>query len=168
MPGWDLGYALRRFLVARIFRSCGTGVNVKQHAYFGDGSTLEVGNRAQIGANSRIDHDVSIGDDVVMGPDVAIMTASHEFENPSIPINQQGSTIRRPVRIGRDVWLGTRVVVLPGVEIGEGSVIGAGSVVAKSIPPFSVAVGVPAKVVRRRGDRPAPAPLINNALESER
>ena len=80
MPGWKLGYALRRFLVSRIFRSCGTGVNVKKHAYFGDGATLEVGNRAQIGANSKIDHNVYIGDDVLMGPDVVIMTGSHEFE----------------------------------------------------------------------------------------
>ncbi len=168
VPGWKLGYALRRFLVSRIFRSCGTGVNVKKHAYFGDGATLEVGNRAQIGANSKIDHNVYIGDDVLMGPDVVIMTGGHEFEDPSVPINKQPESPPRPVRIGRDVWIGTRVVILPGVEIGEGSVIGAGSVVAKSLPPFSIAVGVPAKVVRRRGERLAPEPLTSHTSESAR
>jgi maltose O-acetyltransferase len=156
-PGWKFGYALRRFLVARIFGSCGTDVKVKQHAYFGDGRTLRVGNRAQIGANSRIDHDVTIGDDVLMGPDIVIMTSGHEFEDPSIPINKQPEITRLPVLIGRDVWIGTRVIILPGVEIGEGSVIGAGSVVSKSVPPFSVVVGVPAKVVRKRGERLASA-----------
>jgi len=100
-----------------------------------------------------IDHDVSIGDDVVMAPDVVIMTGSHAFEDPSVPINSQGATSRRPVQIGRDVWIGTRVIIMPGVVIGEGSVIGAGSVVTKSIPPWSVAAGNPARVIRRRGDR---------------
>jgi maltose O-acetyltransferase len=150
MPGWRFGYALRRFLAQRIFASCGRDVLIKQHAYFGDGRTLRVGNRSQIGMNSRIDRDVTIGEDVLMGPDVVLMTIGHAFSDPNIPINQQGGTVRQPIRIGNDVWLGTRVLVLPGVEIGDGSVIGAGSVVTKSIPPMSIAVGVPAKVVRSR------------------
>jgi maltose O-acetyltransferase len=146
-------YRFRQFLVSHLFLSCGTDVMVKQHAYFGHGGTLRLGDRAQIGMNARIDHEVTIGDDCVMGPDVVMMTMSHEFEDPSIPINQQPTPARRPIKIGRDVWIGTRVVILPGVEIGEGSVIGVGSIVNKSIPPYSVAVGVPARVVRKRGDR---------------
>jgi len=55
--------------------------------------------------------------------------------------------------IGNDVWIGTRVIILPGVEIGSGSVIGAGSIVSRSIPPYSIAVGAPAKVIRTRGKR---------------
>lgn len=153
MPGWKFGYAFRRFLVKRLFRSCGKDVIVKQHAHFGLGATLRVGDRAQIGMNSRIDRDVTIGDDVVMGPDVVIMTASHAFEDPTVPVNQQGAAERKPVCIGRDVWIGTRVIILPGVEIGEGCVIGAGSVVTRSIPAFSVAAGNPARVVRKRGSR---------------
>jgi maltose O-acetyltransferase len=154
MPTWKWGYALRRLLVKRIFSACGEGVIVKQHAYFGDGHTLRVGNRAQIGMNSRIDQEVSIGDDVVMGPDVVIMTVGHEYKSVDIPVNQQGATVRKPVSIGRDVWIGTRVIILPGVHIGDGCVIGAGSVVTKSLPPMSVAVGIPAKVIRKRGERP--------------
>jgi maltose O-acetyltransferase len=154
MPTWRWGYALRRFLVKRIFASCGEGVIVKQHAYFGDGHTLRIGNRAQLGTNSRIDQEVTIGDDVLMGPDVVIMTGGHEFESADIPVNLQGETARKPVCIGRDVWIGTRVIILPGVSIGDGCVIGAGSVVTKSLPPMSVAVGVPAKAIRKRGERP--------------
>lgn len=164
MPGWQFGYAFRRLLVKRLFRSCGEGVIVKQHAYFGLGSTLRVGNRAQIGMNSRIDREVTIGDDVVMGPDVVIMTASHAFEDPSIPVNRQGAAERKPVSIGCDTWIGTRVIILPGVEIGEGCVIGAGSVVTRSIPAFSISVGNPARVIRKRGSR-LPSPLTEQAAQ---
>ena len=57
-----------------------------------------------------------------------------------------------PVKIGDDVWIGRRVIILPGVTIGDGCIIGAGAVITKDIPPYSVVVGVPAKVVRRRKD----------------
>jgi maltose O-acetyltransferase len=151
MPTWRFGYALRRFLAKRILEYCGEGVIVKQHAYFGDGRQIRVGDRSQIGANSRIDHEVTLGNDVVMGPDVVIMTNAHAFEDPTIPINQQGALPKRPIRIGNDVWIGTRVVILPGVTIGDGSVIGANSVVTRDIAPYSIVVGSPAKVIRKRG-----------------
>jgi maltose O-acetyltransferase len=150
VPGWRIAYALRRILVRRIFDECGNDVIVKSGAYFGTGSGIRVGHRAQIGHNSRIDHGVDIGDDVLMGPDVVIMSGGHAFSDPSLPINQQGEVPRRKISIGRDVWIGTRVVILPGVQIGEGAVIGASSVVTKSIPPFAVAAGNPAKVIKWR------------------
>jgi maltose O-acetyltransferase len=153
VPTWRFGYWLRRKLVKRIFKQCGEGVIIKQNAYFGTGHNLIVGDRSQIGANSRIDQDVVFGNDVVMGPDVVIMSNAHEFEDPTIPINRQGGKEVRTVFIGNDVWLGTRVIVMPGVHIGDGAVIGANSVVTKDIPPFAIAVGMPAKVVRYRGEK---------------
>lgn len=150
VPSWRFGYALRRLLLKRIFDSCGEGVIVKCGAYFGSGSGIRVGHRAQIGDNSRIDHSVDIGDDVLMGPDVVIMTGGHAYLDPDTPINQQGAVPRKPVTIGRDVWIGTRVIILPGVQIGEGAVIGASSVVTKNIPAFAVAAGNPARVVKWR------------------
>jgi galactoside O-acetyltransferase len=71
-------------------------------------------------------------------------------------MNLQGVTPEE-VKNGVDVWLGARVVVLSGVEIGERSVIGAGSVVSTSIPPYSVAVGVPARIIRQRTHSKLPA-----------
>ena len=63
---------------------------------------------------------------------------------------EQGFEEERPVHIGNDVWIGDRVMIMPGVHIGDGSVIGAGAVVTGDIPPYSIAVGVPAKVIRSR------------------
>jgi maltose O-acetyltransferase len=150
VPGWRVGYMLRRFLVRHIFEKCGTGVIVKRGAYFGAGSGIVVGDRAQVGDNSRIGPCTKIGNDVLMGPDVVIMTTSHAFEDPDIPINQQGARAISPVEIGDDVWIGTRVIILPGVKIGRGAVIGAGSIVTKSIPAYAIAAGVPARVVKSR------------------
>jgi acetyltransferase-like isoleucine patch superfamily enzyme len=92
---------------------------------------------------------IEIGKYSAMGHHVVIMTYNHVFEDPSIPIRFQDLELNR-VSIGEGVWLGTHVVVLPGVTIGDGSVVGAGSVVTKDIPPYCIAVGVPAKVIRKR------------------
>lgn len=151
MPGWRLGYSLRRFLVRHIAESCGRDVIIKHKAYIGSGVGLRIGSRAQLGHNARIGNDVSIGEDVVMGPDVVVMTSAHAFDDLDTPINKQGALPIRPVKIGRDVWIGTRVIIMPGVMIGDGAVIGAGSVVSKNIPPRAVAAGVPARVIRMRG-----------------
>lgn len=115
-----------------------------------------VGDNAQLGHGARIDQDVTIGSDVVMGPDVVIMTNTHAFEDPNLPIRLQGNGGVAPVVLEDDVWIGTRVIILPGVRIGRGTVVGAGSVVTRDLPAFSVAAGVPARVVRRRGEALGP------------
>jgi acetyltransferase-like isoleucine patch superfamily enzyme len=92
---------------------------------------------------------VTIGDNVMMATSCVIVSANHNFERTDIPMTLQGVTCEE-IKIGDDVWLGSRVIILAGVEIGEGSVIGAGSVVSKNIPPYSVAVGVPARVIKKR------------------
>ncbi|HEX4329626.1 MAG TPA: acyltransferase [Burkholderiales bacterium] len=152
MPGWRFAYWLRGLLARRIFLKCGEGVLIKRGAYFGSGREIELGARSQIGHNARLDHDVVIGADVLMGPDVVMMSAGHAYEDPEVPINRQGQTPRRPIHIGNDVWLGTRVVVLPGVRIGDGAVVGANAVVTRDVPPRAVVAGVPARVVRMRGE----------------
>jgi maltose O-acetyltransferase len=153
VPGWRFAYWLRRQLVRSILPACGHGVIVKSRCYFGTGTSLRIGNNSQLGARSRIDHEVTIGDDVVIGPEMIILTISHAFEDPRIPVRLQGAVPRRPVVIGNDVWIASRVIITPGVTIGDGAVIAAGSVVTKDVKPFSVVAGVPAKLVRRRGDR---------------
>ena len=150
VPGYILFYKLRYWLVRKIIRLCGEAVIVKSRCYFGDGSRLSVGARSQLGQNARLNGTITIGEDVLMGPDVVIMATTHDFSRIDIPINQQRNPSDTPVLIGDDVWIGTRVIVLPGVRIGDHSVIAAGAVVTKSFPPYSVIAGVPAKVIKSR------------------
>jgi acetyltransferase-like isoleucine patch superfamily enzyme len=89
---------------------------------------------------------VTIGDRVMFGPFVSIYAATHETEVQS---RRDDIEFAREVIIGDDCWIGGNVVILPGVVIGKGCTVGAGSVVTKSIPEYSVAIGSPAKVVKK-------------------
>jgi acetyltransferase-like isoleucine patch superfamily enzyme len=102
-----------------------------------------------MGAHISAAKQIIIEDHVLLGRNVHISDHAHAFENINTPIMQQGINGIAPVSIGRGTWLGQNVVVLPGVTIGRHCVIGANSVVNSSIPDFSVAVGVPARVVKR-------------------
>lgn len=153
IPGYKLGYKLRKFLVKRLLENCGADVIVKTNAYFGDGCHRSIGDRSQLGVNCIISPGVSIGNDCVMGPDVVIMATSHAFEDRSIPINRQGALPVKPITIGNDVWIGTKVIILPGVEIGNGAVIGAGSVVTHAVPEYAIVAGSPARIIRFRGNK---------------
>jgi acetyltransferase-like isoleucine patch superfamily enzyme len=86
--------------------------------------------------------EVTIGDRVLIGPNVTIVTELHDKD-----ISSRGDVHAHPVTIEEDCWIGVGTTILPGITIGKGSVIGAGSVVTRSIPPFSVAWGDPARVV---------------------
>jgi maltose O-acetyltransferase len=151
VPGWRFAYAFRRFLVKRIFQSCGEGVIVRRHVDFGRGETLQVGNRVNFGDNAWIGPEVIFEDDVLIGAQCAIVTTGRNYEDPNVPINEQGSAKIRPVRIERDVQLGLRCIVLPGVTIGEGSVIGAGCILRTNIQPFSIAAADTPRVFMKRG-----------------
>ena len=89
---------------------------------------------------------VIIGNNVFIAPNVSIITEEHAM---NVKQRAEGLEYTHPVHIGDNVWICTGVIVLPGVTIGENSVIGAGSVVPKDIPPNSLAVGNPCKVIRQ-------------------
>lgn len=131
-----------------IVTHCGENVNIEHGAHFTPG--LSIGDRSGVGINCELNGPITIGQDVMMGPEVVIYTSGHEFGATDIPMMDQGSTAAKPVIIGDDVWIGCRAIIMPGVTIGNGCVIGAGAVVTKDVPPYSVAVGVPAKVVKNR------------------
>ncbi|MBE9205786.1 acyltransferase [Nostoc sp. LEGE 06077] len=97
--------------------------------------------------------DITIGKRCLIAAHSGIYANNHNFSNPLEPIKSQGIT-RQGIVIADDCWLGHGVTVLDGVTIGEGSVIGAGAVVTKDIPPFSVAIGVPARVIKNRMNQP--------------
>ena len=93
--------------------------------------------------------DIRIGKNCLIASHCGIYANNHVFTDLLLPIKQQGVT-RDGITIEDDCWLGHGVTVLDGVTIGEGSIIGAGAVVNKDIPPYSIAVGVPAKVIKHR------------------
>jgi acetyltransferase-like isoleucine patch superfamily enzyme len=111
---------------------------------------IRIGDRCVIGKGSAIvgHTSVEIDDDVWTGPYVYVTDTNHGYEDVAVPIGRQFAA-NEPVRIGAGSWLGTGVVVLPGSSIGRHVVVGAGAVVAGDLPDQSVAVGNPARVVRR-------------------
>lgn len=111
---------------------------------------VSIGDRCVIGRGSYVigHFSIEIGDEVQTGPNVYITDQNHVYTDPIVPIGRQWPS-ERAVRIGAGSWLGTGVVVLPGACIGEHVVVGAGSVVSGELPDRSVAVGIPARVVKR-------------------
>jgi acetyltransferase-like isoleucine patch superfamily enzyme len=112
---------------------------------------IEIGRNTSINQNCIIDGTggIYIGNDVRIAPYVILNSVDHEFTDKDTPIRLQ-AYVGGKITIEDDVWIGANVIVNKGVTIGKGSVIGAGSVVTKDIPPFSIAVGVPCKVIRNR------------------
>lgn len=115
------------------------------------GEKLTIGKNVGIAANAFISMrgPVTIGDDTIFGPNVAIHAENHNFKDAKVPIRLQGAT-RKGVTIGSDCWIGSNVKILDGVTIGNGCIIAAGAVVNKDIPDYSIAGGIPAKIIKER------------------
>ncbi len=122
----------------------------------------DIGMGAQISAAQRI----TLGRHILLSRNVYISDHAHAFADPAVPIADQGITNIQPVVIGDHSWLGQNVVVLPGVTIGRHCVIGANSVVNRSIPDFVVAAGVPARFVRRYNPATAQWERTGSPMES--
>lgn len=127
---------------------CGKGVNIYKKAKFS--GRVELGDFSDIGYKARIQGKCIIGKHVMMAPECQIWTINHNTEIIPGQAWPSGNRPEKPVIIDDGVWLGSRVIILPGVHIGEGAIIGAGAVVAKDIPPYAIAVGNPAKVIKYR------------------
>ena len=127
---------------------CGKNVNIERGAAFSH--RIELGNNSGIGINASISGRCIIGDDVMMGPNCTIYSRNHATNDTTKPMRLQGFDEEKPVVIGDDVWIGGNVIILPGVHIGSHSIIGAGAVVTKDVPEYSLAAGNPAIVKRNR------------------
>lgn len=154
LPGSDTPYSMgskrvRRFFAKRCFSHMGKNVNIENKAFFGSGRDIEIGDNSSIGINARVSGPLSIGNEVMMAPNVSIYTQNHESENIYRPMRFQTAP-KKKVTIGDDVWIGANAIILPGVTIGKGSIIAAGSVVTKDVAPFSVVGGNPAKLIKER------------------
>ena len=146
---------LRQSLCKKIFLHCGEKLNVENNVYFGNGKDIEVGDYVGFGSNFKtLNRILKIGNELMMGEDVLFLGGGHKRDQLDIPMGKQGSEEKTTLEIKDDVWIGARVVVLPGCKkIGTGVIIGAGSVVTKDIPDYVIVGGNPAKVIRYRNEQ---------------
>jgi maltose O-acetyltransferase len=150
LPLSGAGMRLRATCVKRIFRYVGKDVTVHSGVTFGSGANIEIGDYSSLNVDCSIANDTIIGRDVMMGPEVLILSGSHSFQRIDIPMREQGAPARRAVRIGDDVWIGARSILLPGVVVGNHCIVAAGSIVTKEVPDYAVVAGNPARIVRFR------------------
>ncbi|MEM1156916.1 MAG: acyltransferase [Verrucomicrobiota bacterium] len=119
-----------------------------------EGGVLEIGHRVafnhHVHVNANAGGTVRIADCVLLGPNVVLRASDHCFDKPNVPIRDQGHE-SGVIEIAEDVWIGANTVVCKDVVIGRGAVVGAGAVVTKSVEPFTVVAGVPARPIGKRG-----------------
>jgi maltose O-acetyltransferase len=153
--------AIHRLIIMPIqkamLESCGKRVTINKNCNF-TWQNISVGSNVSIGPNAMFmstKAKIQIGDNVMFGPHVSMITGSHRIDvkgkyminiknNEKLPENDQDIVLKG------DNWIGANVTILQGVTIGEGSVVAAGAVVTKDVPPYSVVGGVPAKVIKMR------------------
>ena len=147
----------RQAILKALFGSMGEHVHVDIDFHCEFGKNIHIGNHVIINMNCTFldDNRIDIGDRVLIAPDVKMYTATHS-PDPSVRNHSDHPdsdfwcrTYASPIRVEDEVWIGGGAILLPGVTIGKGSVIGAGAVVTRDIPPYSVAVGNPARVIKQ-------------------
>lgn len=138
---------LRLIVLRPWLQAMGHGCGVQLHCRFLHGPGVGLGERCVINQGCLLDgrrFAIRVGNDVSIGPEAAILTLGHDPRSDDFA--DRGGT----VSIGNHVWIGYRAIVLPGVSIGEGAVVGAGSVVSRDVPPFSIVAGNPARLIGHR------------------
>jgi acetyltransferase-like isoleucine patch superfamily enzyme len=148
-----VGATMRRRWLERFARSCGDDCFVGQGVTLIGFDGLTIGRGVAIPRGVTLDGRgrLTLGDHVLIGFDTTILTRTHRSDRLDVPVQHQGMD-DAPVTIGNMAWLGTRSIVLPGVTIGEGAIVGAGSVVTHDVEPYAIVGGAPARFIRRRGD----------------
>lgn len=156
---WRLYYrSLMTKLCKKKFKHFGNNAELRPHVFVSGCSNISIGDnvvvrpRTVLFANPLSQCDglgsITIEDGVLMGPSIQMFTNKHVFSNPEVPIIDQGIEEPKNIVIKKGSWIGAGTIILPGVTIGRNAVVGAGSVVTKDIPDYTLAVGSPARVIR--------------------
>lgn len=144
---------LRNSLCRKMLKRCGKNIRVSNNVWIVGADGIELDDNVSIARDSTLDGrgGLKIGSNSMIGFESIILSTSHRHDLLEIPMREQG-LIKKSTAIGEDVWMGCRVIILAGVSIGKKSIIGAGSIVSKNIPPYSIAAGNPIKILKSRKD----------------
>lgn len=145
------GDYIRYNIIKKMFQKIGLNSIISRNVKIVYPQGIEIGDYVNITRNVTLDGrgGIKIGSDTLVGFESIILTSSHNYKQKNMLVREQGM-FQAPVAIGKDVWIGTRVIILPGVTIGDGAVIGANSVVSKDVKPNTVVAGTPAKFIKER------------------
>lgn len=147
-PGGKIFNRLRVNCVKSIV-PVGKNTKIQRSVYIGSGNNIVIGNNCQVNELVRLDN-VNIGNNVMIARECIILGKMHESTDIHTPMNEQGIKDVKKTCIEDDVWLGLRVVVMPGIHIRKGTIIAAGAVVTKDTEAYGIYGGVPAKLIKQR------------------
>ena len=130
----------------------GSNNSIQQNIYIGNGDNIEIGNNCQINDNIRFDN-VKIGNNVMIARECVFLGKSHNFNDLDLPMNEQGIKNYKQTIVEDNVWIGIRAIIMPGVKIKKGSIIGAGSLLNTDTVLNGVYAGIPARLIKVRGNK---------------
>jgi maltose O-acetyltransferase len=147
---YRLGSRIRRRYL-RKHSLLGQDVHISEGVRIIEPNRLALGDGAGIAPGAVLDcrGGLSIGRDTMIGIDAVLLTTSHRFQSTEVPMRLQGLDAA-PLAIGADVWVGARVIILPGLSVGDGAIIGAGAVVTHDVSPYTIVAGCPAREIGTR------------------
>ncbi len=148
-PGGIIFSWLRRIMLMGMGCRIGKNCELEPGIDVGFRPDIIIGNHCQINKNVQIKNAV-IGNFVMIASGCVLLDRMHNSANIAQPMILQGESAKIPPIINDNVWLGQNVIVMPGIEIGEGAIVGAGAVVTSNVKPFTIVGGVPAKLIRKR------------------
>ncbi len=149
LPLGRLGSGARVLSLRLMGAKLGSNVTIEPGVYVGAGQDIVLGDDVQINEGCRL-RNVRMGNHIMVAPEVAILNLGHNTDRTDIPMISQGTRVYPPTVIDDDVWIGMRALIMPGIHIGQGAIVAAGSVVVKNVEPYAVVGGNPARLIKRR------------------
>jgi maltose O-acetyltransferase len=149
---WDVIKSLRGWYYSQLVADAGRNLRVSSGVRLNNAKMVSIGDNCYLGSGVQLypwNERIVIGSDVLVAAAVRMITRKHGFDDVDSPMSSQGYT-NAPISIEDDVWIGFGAIILPGVTIGQGSIVGAGAVVTKKVAPYTIVAGVPARPIRKR------------------
>lgn len=151
----DWQSSLRVLFWSLLLKKIGSNVTIRGRVVIMSPQNVEIGHDVLLNSDCKIggQNGIKIGNFVQLAYNVNLVSEDHAYDNPLLPIKNQGYKKTGPIIVEDDVWIGANAVIMPNITIGRGSIIGANAVVTKDIEPYAIVGGVPAKLIKYRFDK---------------